>query len=369
MTYGNYPDLSLVKRILIIKLRHLGDVLLTTPTISALKRACPGAKIDVYIYDEAKPILEADPDLNQIICNDRSWKKLGLFQKLKKELSLLWNIRKKKYDLVVNLTEGDRGDIVVRFSKASIRVGFEHDHKGFFKKKKLYTHLAKVCGPPRHTVERNIDAVRRIGIFPSFEDRQVRYVIPDTAKSAVKKLLDTHEIENFVLIHPSSRWKFKCWPVAKMRQLIEALILQGKKVVCTAGKDPVEMEMVQKMVQGFDKRLVLNLAGKVNLKELGALIDFSDLLVCVDSLPLHIASALKARVIVLFGPTSSIAWGPWQNPHARVISKKLSCQPCFMDGCGGGKVSDCLERVSVETVLNHCIDKSIQGLGTKLPII
>lgn len=352
MTYGNYPDLSKVKRILIIKLRHLGDVLLTTPVLSSLKRACPDALIDVYVYQESFSMLEGHPALHQLIGHDRSWKKRFLFSRLYKEFSLLRRIKKEKYDLVINLTEGDRGDIVTKFTKASIRVGFEHDHKGIFKRKKVYTHTVKVCGPPRHTVERNLDAVRRLGIFPSPENRDLQFYVPEDAKKRVQTLLLHKNMQDYVLIHPSSRWRFKCWSAKKMHALVKALILRGEKIVITGGKDDFEKEMVETIAQGLDSSLILNLTGQINLKELGALIEKAKALICVDSLPLHLASALKTPTVVLFGPTSDITWGPWKNPHAKVITQKLSCRPCFMDGCGGSKVSDCLETISMESVLS-----------------
>jgi heptosyltransferase-3 len=106
--------------------------------------------------------------------------------------------------------------------------------------------------------------------------------------------------------------------------------------------------MVEEIVRGLN---VINLSGKLSLKELAALIDLSELLICVDSLPFHMASALKKRVVALFGPTSDVTWGPWRNPRAQIVAQPFSCRPCYQDGCGGSKVSDCLATLSVETVL------------------
>lgn len=91
-----------------------------------------------------------------------------------------------------------------------------------------------------------------------------------------------------------------------MRQLIERLLAQGKRVVLTAGPDEVEKTMAAEIAQG---QKVLNLAGAVSLKELGALIERSECLICVDSVPFHLANALKHRVVALFGPTSDVTWG------------------------------------------------------------
>ena len=328
MAYGDYPDLSQIQRALVIKLRHLGDVLLTTPVFSTLKRALPHVEIDAYVYREAVPVLEGNPDISNILYYDRSWK--GNFLK---EAQRLWSLRKRGYDLIINLTEGDRGAMVARMSGAKVRLGVDE--------RRVYTHVAKPCPSLRHTVERNLDAMRRMGIFPSVEERELFFHIPQEALAIVPK-------ENYLLIHPSSRWRFKCWPIAKMRELAIHLLKKGKQLVFTSGPDAAEIAMVKEITRDLD---VLNYAGKISIKELGALIAKASCLLCVDSVPLHLASALKTPVVALFGPTSEITWGPWRNPNARVVATHLSCRPCYRDGCGGSKRSDCLEQLGVQQVL------------------
>jgi len=238
--------------------------------------------------------------------------------------------------MVINLTEGDRGALAAKIAKAKIRVGFTPKGKW---QKKLYTHTVKNFGGMRHAVERNLDALRCIGIFPKEEHRELVFSINEKVSIGTP----------FILIHPTSRWRFKCWSVSHMRSLIEQLLKQGKRVVLTSGPDPIEIEMVEKIALGLD---VESLAGKTSIKQLGSLIDQSECLICVDSVAHHMASALKKKVVVLFGPTSEITWGPWRNPHARVVTKQMSCRPCYQDGCAGSKYSDCLQTLPVQQVLS-----------------
>lgn len=342
--YGDYPDLSHIKKILVIKLRQLGDVLLATPVLSVLKERLPRAEIDAYVYADSIPLLARNPVIRQCLGYDRSWKRLGLFKRFLREAGLLKSIRREGYDLVVNLTEGDRGAIAARVSQAPIRVGFDPKRSGFLGKSSLYTHIVKPCPGLRHTVERNLDALRRIGLFPSYESRELAFSVCPNALARMR----TKVPARFWLIHPTSRWLFKCWPPEKMRAFSEALLAQDIPLVFTSGPDSAELAMVRQIVQGLD---VVNLAGTLTLDELAALVALSERLVCVDSLPFHLASALKHPVIALFGPTSDVTWGPWRNPHATVVTQTMSCRPCYMDGCGGSKKSDCLETLSVEQVL------------------
>jgi heptosyltransferase-3 len=342
-----------VKKILVVKLRQLGDVLLTGPVFTALKRGVPGAQVDAFVYSEAFPMLEGHPGVDGLLGYDRGWKKGGWLRRLGGEWALWREIRRAGYDLVINLTEGDRGALAARVSGARVRVGFEP--KGRWQRGS-YTHVVKHCPGLRHTVERNLDALRRIGIFPSVEERELFLAVPEEAKAAVRRRVEGP----FVLIHPTSRWRFKCWPVEKMRALTEELIRRGKQVVFTSGPDGVEREMVEEITRGLD---VVNLSGKVSLKELGALIALSELLVCVDSVPFHMANALKKRVVAIFGPTSDVTWGPWRNPGAKVVAQNFTCRPCYQDGCGGSKVSDCLVTLPVDRVLEaiSVLDESKEG--------
>lgn len=349
MSYGDYPDLSKVKRILIVKLRHHGDVLLTSPVFSLLKKRLSHAEIDALIYAETLPMLEGHPAIQNFLLYDRKVKKLPLFSRLWKEAQLLWKIRKTGYDLVLNLTEGDRGALVAFFSKSRFRVGFDPEKKGFIGKKKIYTHIAKTPRGQRHTVEKQLDLLRRIGVFPEMDEKELTFHVPTSAREKMQERLKEHGIQkgNFYLIHPVSRWRFKCPPPKFTASLIRKL---GGKIIISSGPDADERAFVQEILKDLPPDAVLDLGGKITLKELGALIDMSRCLICVDSVPLHMASALKAPVVAFFGPSSEQNWGPWQHPKAKVVAQAFPCRPCFMDGCGGSKRSECLYTLTVEQV-------------------
>lgn len=355
MSYGNYPDLKRVKRALIIKMRHHGDVLLTSPLFSNLKQALPEAEVDAFIYQDTLPMLEGHPAISDYHLYDRGWKKLSVPKKIAKEIALLKAIRSRGYDLVINLTEGDRGAIVAWVSGAKCRVGFDPKGEGLFGKRKIYTHTAKVCPHPRHTVERQLDVLRRIGIFPAPEEKDLFLDIPQSAYERVRELLRQEEIapKNYLLIHPVSRWRFKCLATKQVAEMLIELHKRGERIAISASPDPQEMAMVDEILAQAPDVPVLNCAGKLTLKDLSALIALSKAVICVDSVPLHIASAVKTPVLVFFGPTSETNWGPWMHPKAKVISQNFSCRPCYQDGCGGSKKSDCLLTLSVPRILGE----------------
>ncbi len=353
--YGNYPDLSQVKRILVIKLRHHGDVFLTSPVFTILKSRLPKTEISAYIYKETLPMLEGHPAIEGFHLYDTEWKSLPLLKRISKEIDLIRQIRKAQFDMIINLTDCDRGDFVALLSKAMCRVGLAPERKGFKYKPNVYTHIVKRCQRPRHMVEQNLDALRRIGIFPSVKERDLFIHIPRSARTNIDKCLQEADIERYlyILIHPTSRWLFKCWPVAKVAELIHRFNEIGYPTVLSAGPDRKELSMIEQIISLCPDIPILNLGGRLSLKELAALIQACSCLVCIDSVPMHIASALKVPTVALFGPSSEKAWGPWKNPHGRVIAESFSCRNCNLDGCGGSKVCDCLEQLSVDRVLNE----------------
>jgi len=328
------------KRILVVKLRHLGDVLLSSPVFSALQKAYPDALIDAYIWKEARAMLTGHPAITGYHLHDRRWKKLPFFSRLMKEWRLLREIRREKYDLVLNLTEGDRGAIAAFVSGAKRKVGVDPGKKWA---RKIFTDLVKSCPGLRHTVERDLDAVRKLKIFPKPADRDLFLYIPKEAKAKAVELVG---IKPYVVVHAPARWKFKCLPPQLMAEICNLL---GTRIVLTGG--PSERDFVEEVAK-YVRGDVLNLAGKTDLKEMGALLLGSKGLITVDSVALHMASALKVPVVALFGPTSELNWGPWMHNRAAVVTQNISCRPCRLDGCGGSKMSDCLWTLSAQEVVD-----------------
>lgn len=338
-------DFTQIKKVLVAKLRHHGDVLLSSPVFSVLKERYPHLEIDAYIYKETLPMLEGHPSISDFLLYDKGWKKLPFFKRYFQEMKLLKKIRGKRYDLVINLTEGDRGAIAAKVSKAPFAVGFDPQGDGMKGKKECYTHVIKHTPRPRHTVEKNLDALRVLGLFPTPEERNLFFHIPEEERLRVRELLP----ESYVLFHPVSRWMFKTLPVSTMSAAVRTLQEKGEQVVLTASPDPIEIEMNRQIAE--ENPGVIDLSGQISLKELGAIIDGTRLLVTVDSVPLHLASALKKPTIAIFGPTCDQNWGPYRNSHAKVITLPMSCRPCYQPGCGGSGKSDCLESLPTSVLI------------------
>jgi heptosyltransferase III len=328
-------------RALVVKLRHHGDVLLAAPVLAVLKAHAPRLEIDALVYDDTAPMLEGHPALAQLHRIGRGWRSLGALSRLAKERELLSALRARRYDLLVHLTEHPRGAwlsrlLGVRYSVAPRML----DRGGWWRKS--FTHLYPLVRN-RHQVEVNLDALRRIGVYPGVGERKVQFV---PGADAEQKIAQLPLPESFVHMHPASRWTFKCWPAERNAQLADRLAAEGHQIVLTSA--PQETGFIDQILAKTASQ-PLNLAGKLSLKELGALTARARLFIGVDSMPMHLAAAMGTPTVALFGPTSEDEWAPW-NVEQRIVTSTHSCRPCRVDGCGGGKVSECLTLLPVDAV-------------------
>ncbi len=344
-------SLQQVRRVLVIKLRHHGDVLLASPVFSVLKNHAPHLEIDALVYAETAPMLELHPAIAAVHCIDRSLKQQGWRRRAAAEWRLVSALRARDYDLVIDLSGHPRGAWLARLLGPRFSVAPALAGKGAFWARS-FTHLyALPRGNRRHTVEVNLDALRRIGVQPATGERWLTLVAGAGAEARVAELLAAQGLANskFVHLHPASRWQFKCWEPDGNAAVIDALAQRGHRVVITAAPSPEELEFVSH-IKAACRAEVVDLAGKLNLKELAALTARAWLFVGVDSAPMHMAAAMGTPVVALFGPSGEIEWGPWQVPN-RVVTSSHTCRPCGNDGCGGGKVSECLTTLGVAQVL------------------
>ncbi len=340
-----------VRRALVTKLRHHGDVLLASPVFTALKRAAPEAEIDALVYAETAPMLSGHPAIARLHAIDRQWKKVGIAGQAAAEWALLSELRARRYDLVVHLTEHPRGAWLARLSGAAHAVSLQRPGRFW---QGSFSHLYRLV-PRRHTVERNLDALRRIGIAVEEADKALVLVPGAAAEAAIDTLLAARGLaaQHFVHLHPASRWLFKCWPAEKVGDLVDRLAEHGLPVVLTAAPDERERALVDAVVAAA-RSPVVNLAGQLSLKELAALAARARLFVGVDSAPMHIAAAMGTPSVALFGPSGETEWGPWRVASRVIVSSEHACRPCGQDGCAGSKVSDCLTTLSVDRVFAAC---------------
>lgn len=336
-----------LRRVLVVKLAHLGDVLLVSPVLAVLKARAPQAELDALVYADTAAMLEGHPALSRLFTLGR---RSGL-SRLGGELSLLKKLRDRRYDLVVALSDKPRIAWMTRISGARYAVTpARSDRPGFWQRS--FTHFYPLArGNTRHTVEGHLDALRRLGLRVEPSEKRIVMVPGREAEQRVDAVVAKHGLERkrFVQMHPASRWLFKCWPAGRVADLVNILHSRGERIVLTGagdGNEAAYMDEVRKRL----RQPAVDLAGQLDLRSLAALTARARLFVGVDSAPMHIASAMGTPVVALFGPSGDVEWGPWQVAH-RIVASDMPCRPCGVNGCGGSNRSECLETLPVERVL------------------
>jgi heptosyltransferase-3 len=364
------PPASL-RRALVIKLRHHGDVLLAAPVISMLQRIAPQCEVDALVYADTAPMLEGHPALAQLHLIDRNWKRQGVKRQGAAEWRLIQALRARHYDLVVHLSVHARGAWLVRLLRPRWSVAPRY-RGGFWAGSFSHFYPAQ-SDPQRHTVETNLDSLRALGLQPVAADKRVILAPGASAEAYVKALLAQHGLAagGFIHLHPASRWTFKCWPAERVAALCDALAAKGWPIVLTSAPEGGEKALIAAIAAAREAgaavppapaRCVpagtLDLSGQLSLKQLAALTAQAKLFVGVDSAPMHMAAAMGTPVVAIFGPSGDREWGPWDDAggkrHRVVASTTHPCRPCGMAGCNDSRRSDCLTTLPVAQVLAAC---------------
>ncbi len=349
---GDFIDFSTIRRALVVKLRHHGDVLLTSPVFTVLKNHAPHIEIDALVYADTAEMLSGHPAISQLHLIDRRWKKEGRFSALRHQWRLLQALRARRYDLLIHLTDSSHGAALGFLLNPRYAVAADARPKRGRFWHAQFSHLYRLPPTPRHRVEIHLDALRRLGLQPDENERRLSLVPGVEAEQAAESLLRERGLvrKEFIHLHPTSRWLFKCWTAEGYAGLIDRLQSDGETIVLTAAPADEEKRFVGRILPLL-KKPVIDLTGRLTLKQLAALTARAKLFIGVDSVPMHIAAAMQTPVVALFGPSGEQEWGPWQV-DSQIVTSDHACRPCGMDGCGGSKISDCLTTLPVDHVVS-----------------
>ncbi|MBI3705160.1 MAG: glycosyltransferase family 9 protein [Rhizobiales bacterium] len=312
-------------RILVVALRRLGDVLLTTPLIRSLRRAWPEATIEALVFADTAGILAGNPDLNGVVAMPpRPGAGQGLMLAAK-----LW----RRYDLAVSTQSGDRpsGFAVIAGRR---RVGLiEANVNGRVKRALLDRSQTVERGV--HRVEEMLRLADLLGIA-----RVPELVAPRGAEAG--GLPDGP----YAVIHAAPMFRYKQWTMAGWRELAAALTARGLTVIATGGPGESERRYLDEVWSGAPVR---RLDGRLDWPQLGSLLAKARLYVGPDTSVTHLAAASGCATVALYGPTDPRLWGPWpvgglstmwdatgkiqQRGNVWLVQNALPCTPCQLEGC------------------------------------
>jgi len=340
-------------KFLLVKLNHIGDTLLMTPTIRWLRDTYPDAQIDVVVRKGCEGVLEANADISHIFTIARPERsKRKLLEQIKDFLHLISGIGLRRYDYAFDLSNSDRAKLILFLSAAKHR-GINRWHNPITGWKAfLFTDFSDYAWGSDHQVLKDFRTVTDILGLPAKPgplQMEVRDLLPK-----VRKRFGTRP-KAYLHLHPVSRWSFKEWPPERWAKVLSLLLKKHTlQVVISSGPDPREIAVTERIAtilqrSGFPMPILTR--GETTLRELGALIGDARVFLGVDTVAMHIAAAVHTPTVALFGPSDEWSWHPWQVPH-KVVLGTCPCKQTRRFVCDRTLTPPCLEEIAVENVVS-----------------
>ena len=322
------PSKSEIKRLLFLRHDRIGDMVLSTAALKALRRGYPHAKITVLASERNFEILKHNPNVDKVLI----YKGIPWF---------IREIRTQCYDLVIDpfVTYELKQALMTYLSGGKYRIGFEEAGREVF-----FNVGGPATSPPKRMVDHLLDLAvlaggKREGCEPEvfLSDTEIQWA----NDALVEKEIRAHDL--IIAIHPGAHYPSQRWPAERFGELSRTILERGEAQVILLGSQAEEVLLHDvKKIAGDGIQVFSGL----KLRDLMALINRCDLLVCNNSGPLHVASALKVPTVSMIGPTVTPLWLPY-GQHNAVIGKELSCSPCNRAHC---KDHECMESITVDEV-------------------
>jgi len=336
------PDLSGIKKVILIRLRRIGDIVMTTPAITALRKGLPSAHISYVVEMPYRELIEGNPHLDKAIVLPRPLGTKNFWNTVRK-------IRKERFDAAIDFHGGPTASLLTLFCGAERKIGYKIKYKSFVYDFKLPRgdktgHL--------HSVENHINLVKALGIDVPVPPP---LLLPEPSESEKKKIHkffsdNNREGSKVVVLHIGAGNEFREWGISNWIKLVSILLKkQTVKIVMIGASEDAE---IAGQILGRHSSSVFSLVGKLNLRELKELISRASLYVGPDSGPMHIAASTSTPIVAYFGPNLSAYNAPWQA-KAVIIEKDMNCRPCDQRHCNTGDFR-CMRTITPEEVYAAC---------------
>lgn len=330
-------------RVLLIRLRSIGDTVLMTPCLTALKNWQPNLEIDVLLESLSAPVLSNHPQVSKLFVLP---KVSGELAKMRVRWQIIKSLRARSYDLAVNLHGGTTGLFLAKLSGAKKTLGYKANR---------YSSLLSLAAPnPEiiwqkdqiHCVEQQLGVLKWAGV-----EVKTPLALSLAADPLAKQTIEAKlaEIKKpFLLIHPAAAFQSKQWEAKNFASVIEH-IFNRYKIPSILAVAKHEIQVAEK-IKSFTN-VPLTSFVDLDLSELMALIEQSSLFLGNDSGPAHIAAAFQKPVVVIFGSSNSKVWHPWQTNY-KLLKADLPCIPCPGYSCSEFPEPECIKKITVNRVIN-----------------
>ncbi len=337
-------DPDKIKRILLIRLRRIGDVIMTTPAVSVLKKNFPDSKLSYVVEKPYADLITGNPLIKETFI-------LPAHSHIKDFFSVIKKIRMKKFDAVIDFHGGPRSSLMTLLSGAGLKIGYKIKYRHF-----IY-HIKLERSPqtgPIHSVENHVNLVKVLGIKSGAIPPLYIPYSTEKENQRIEHIMSLHNLSGsqYISLHIGAGNRFRSWDIQNYIRLCDLFSQKSgvKVVLIGAHEDKNSADTIIKSTESSP----LSLVGDLSLREVRDIISHSSLFVGPDSGPMHIAASTGTPIIALFGPTLPANFGPWRAEH-KIIQKDIDCRPCRQRQCVHEDFR-CLQDITPEQVYEASLD-------------
>jgi predicted lipopolysaccharide heptosyltransferase III len=299
--------------ILLLQLKRIGDLILTTPAIAALRQTYPDARITLAVANECAELLPAISNVDRVLIARRNLR----------DVAMVSSVAGKRFDYCIDFTRNDRSAFLTLLSAARKRVASYRVREQSKTRARVYTDFVGVRVRDMHTIDYNLALLEPLGVRAASSAPQLN--LPRTAlEKAVRLRRDWKMTRPYVILHPGSARREKLWDASRWAQVIDHFRQNNEfDFVLTSGPSAGEQAHIMEITKRM-RRKIIDLSGQTDLLTLAALIGQTQLLVTVDSAPVHFAAAASTPQVILFGPTNPFHWRPVHSTALILHGKSLT---------------------------------------------
>ena len=348
---------SNVKRVLVVRLRSIGDMVLATPSLVSLRRFLPDAEIDVLLEDWVAPLIEGSSAVDRVVTVGRSGAS---------RIRAAWGLRRRGYDVAFNLHGGTTGTFFTIASGARHRVGYGSYQYSFLYNQLLTDASPAWPGKSAHSARQQLALLEHAGVLVDREEPSLLPLNADSEASIDARLSELGD-SPFALMHPAAAFATKTWPVENFARTAE--YLRSLRISTVAVAAAAETDILQNLTRGSTAPIAT--FSDLSLPEITALARRAKLFIGNDSGIAHIAAAVGTPSVVVFGSSNLNFWRPWTGAPNEVVFQPFACRPCPGSECREFGRPRCIREVGTAAVYG-AIDRVLaetEKRRAKLPAV
>ena len=336
------------KNILVINLMHIGDLMLVTPVLRTLRANYPKARISLLADKKLADLVQYNKWIDECLLIDKK----GVDDSLPNFIRYIFSLRKKKYDLVINLHRNERASALAAFSGADRIVGYSKPGFSMF-----FSQVLPNLKAVKHQIHSHFDVLEQAVGIEKIDDGGLEMWLPKEAEERAEKIWHEHFTpgKRVVALNIGASWKTKRWIDSYFAQCADQLIEEGYELAFFGG--PMDLEIVEACIEQMkhkDSRSYTVLTGKVSLAELGALLKKCVLFITTDSGPMHVGVAQNVPIVTMFGASPVPGFYPYDAKDV-LIKTPEPCHPCGIHECPleGERHMACMKNITVDIVMKY----------------